>query len=215
MPVNKIKIIIADDHPLVIKGLQHILAHSSDMQLTGSYTNGRDLLKGLTTTTADVLVLDIHMPGQTGDELAEIINEKYPDIKILALTNEDSVYHIKTMLRKGVLGYILKTTDENILLNAIHTVHKGGQFLEPSLRERLVQDTVQTKKDSTTIPLLSDREKEVLRYVAQDLTSQQIAEKMFVSKRTVDYYRLCLITKLGVKNVGALVKKGIQLGYIE
>jgi len=74
---------------------------------------------------------------------------------------------------------------------------------------------VQTKKDSTTIPLLSDREKEVLRYVAQDLTSQQIAEKMFVSKRTVDYYRLCLITKLGVKNVGALVKKGIQLGYIE
>lgn len=215
MSTHKIKIIIADDHPLVIKGLQHILDHSKDMLLTASYTNGNELLKGLTTVPADVLVLDIHMPGQTGDELAEIISVQYPDIKMLALTNEDSVYHIKNMLRKGVLGYILKTTGEDILLDAIRTVHSGHQYLESSLRERLVQDTVQAKKDNSVAPILSDREKEVLRYIARDLTSQQIAEKMFVSKRTVDYYRLCLITKLGVKNVGALVKKGIQLGYID
>ena len=211
----KIKIAIADDHPLVIKGLQHILANSNDMELAGSYTNGRELLKALAAVQTDVLILDIHMPGQSGDELAEIISDQYPDIKMLALTNEDSVYHIKNMLRKGVLGYILKTTDEEILLDAIHTVNRGEQYLEGSLKERLVQDTLQAKKTNSADALLSDREKEVLRHIAMDLTSQQIADKLFVSKRTVDYYRLCLLTKLGVKNVGALVKKGIKLGYIE
>jgi len=185
------------------------------MELAGSYANGRELLKALTTVQTDVLILDIHVPGQSGDELAETISNQYPDIKILALTNEDSVYHIKNMLRKGVLGYILKTTDEETLLDTIHTVNRGEQYLEGTLKERLVQDTLQAKKTNSADALLSDREKEVMRYIAMDLTSQQIADKLFVSKRTVDYYRLCLLTKLGVKSVGALVKKGIKLGYIE
>jgi DNA-binding NarL/FixJ family response regulator len=211
----KLKIAIADDHPLVIKGLQHILSGSRDMELTGSYLNGKELLKGLVLNKVDVILLDIHMPGQTGDELAEIISIKYPDIKILALTNEDNVYHIKNMLRCGVHGYILKTTTENILLDAIRTVYSGKQYLETALSEKVIRDTVQAKRQISANPILSDREKEVLGYISLDLTSQQIAEKLFVSKRTVDYYRLCLLTKLGVKNVGALVKKGIQLGYIQ
>ena len=215
MPLSTIKIAIADDHPLVIKGLQHILAQNKEILLTGSYTNGKELLKGLATVETDVLVLDIHMPGQQGDELTEIISEQYPHIKILALTNEDSIYHVRNMLRKGAHGYILKTTDEDILLDAIRTVHRGEQYLETTIKERLLKDTLEAKKQNSAAPMLSDREKEVLRYLALDLTSQQIADKIFVSKRTVDYYRLCLITKLGVKNVGALVKKGIQLGYIE
>ena len=210
----KIKIVIADDHPLVIKGLHHILANNKNMQLTGSYTNGKELLKSVALAEADVLILDIHMPGQSGDELAEIISDRYPEIKMLALTNEDSVYHIKNMLRKGVHGYILKTSDEEILLDAIQTVYSGEQYLETALKERVIQDTLNAKKQASAVPLLSDREKEVLRYICLDLTSQQIAEKLFVSKRTVDYYRLCLLTKLGVKNVGALVRKGIQLGYV-
>jgi len=209
-----IKIVIADDHPLVIKGLQHILANNDDMELAGSYTNGQELLSGLSNTQPDVLVLDIHMPGQSGDELAEIISEKYPHVKMLALTNEDNVYHIKNMLRKGVHGYLLKTTGEESLLNAIRTVYRGEQYLETALKERMINDTLQAKKQTAAGPVLSDREKEVLRYIAMDLTSQQIAEKIFVSKRTVDYYRLCLLTKLGVKNVGALVKRGMQLGFI-
>ena len=210
-----IKIAIADDHPLVINGLKLILASNNKMELAGSYNNGRELLKGLKTCVPDVLVLDVHMPGQTGDELAEIIVEKYPTVKILALTNEDSVYHIKNMLRKGVHGYILKTTSEDILLDAILRVYKGEQYLETGLKEKVVQDTLQAKKQMSAGPVLSDREIEVLRYIAQDLTSQQIAEKIPVSKRTIDYYRLSMLTKLGVKNVGALVKKGIQLGLID
>src|ERR1043165_4299587 len=120
-----IKIAIADDHPLVINGLKLILANSKNMELTGSYNNGRELLNGLKQSVPDVLILDIHMPVQSGDEVADILIDQYPEMKILALTNEDNVYHIKNMLRKGVHGYILKTTREDILLEAILKIYKG------------------------------------------------------------------------------------------
>jgi DNA-binding NarL/FixJ family response regulator len=210
-----IKIAIADDHPLVINGLYYILDKCADMEITGSYINGKELLDGLTGALPDVLLLDIHMPGQSGEELAEIISEKYPQIKMLALTNEDNVYYIKNMLRKGVSGYILKTTREEILLHAIRKVNSGEQYLELTLKEKVIKDTLQAKKDVSAAPILSRREKEILHHIASDLTSQQIADKLFVSKRTVDNHRLSLLMKLGVKNVAALVKKGIQLGLID
>jgi len=209
-----IKVAIADDHPLVINGLKLILTNNKEMELVGSFSNGRELLNGLKTCLPDLLVLDIHMPGQKGDEIAEIILSQYPGIKILALTNEDSVYHIKNMLRKGVHGYILKTTSEDVLLDAILKVYNGEQYLETILKEKVIQDSLQAKKQISAGPVLSEREIEVLRYIALDMTSQQIADKIFVSKRTIDYYRLSMLTKLGVKNVGALIKKGIQLGLI-
>jgi len=209
------KIAIADDHPLVINGLHHILGNCPDMEIIGSYANGKELLLGLAMQQPDVLLLDIQMPGQTGDELAEIINEQYPAIKMLALTNQDNVYYIKNMLRKGVNGYILKTTREEILLDAIRTVNNGGQYLEPALKDKVLQDTLQARKQVSADPILSRREKEVLRLIALNLTSQQIADQLFISKRTVDNHRLSLLMKLGVKNVAALVKKAIQLGLIE
>jgi len=210
----KIKIAIADDHPLVIVGLSIILANN-DMHLTGSYNDGRELLAGLKSNTPDVLILDIHMPGQQGDELAGIITDQYPNIKILALTNEDSVYYVKSMHRKGAHGYILKTTSESVLVDAIRRVYHGEQYLETRLKEKVKQDTLQAKKRLSAGPVLTEREKEILRYISQDMTSAQIAEKISLSKRTIDYFRLSMLTKLGVKNVGALVKKGIQLGLIE
>jgi len=211
----KIRIAVADDQPLLIKGLEQLLTNNDDILLTGSYTTSAELYKGLGSKRADVLVLDIHMAAQTGiDELVEIVQARHPQIAILVFTNEDAMHSVKHMLQKGVTGYVLKTTSEDVLLDAVRAVHSGRQYLDPVLKERLVQDTLQTKKQNPAIPTLSEREKEVLRYIVMDLTSQQIADKIFVSKRTVDYYRLCLLTKLGVKSAGALVKKGIQLGFI-
>jgi len=210
-----IKIAIADDHPLVINGLHHILGNCADMEVTGSYANGSELLKGIAKVQPDVLLLDIQMPGQTGDELAEIISVQYPAIKMLALTNQDNVYYIKNMLRKGVHGYILKTSKEEILLEAIRTVYRGEQYLESSLKDKVVQDTLQAKKQLSADPILSRREKDVLQLISLNLTSQQVADKLFISKRTVDNHRLSLMMKLGAKNVAALVKKAIQLGLIE
>ncbi len=215
MSFPKIKITIVDDHPLVRSGLQHILSNSSDMEIIGSYNNGTELLAGIAANEPNVLLLDINMPGQTGDELAVIISEQYPLVKILALTNLDNVYYIKNMIRSGVHGYILKTTREEILLEAIRTVFAGDQYLEPALKDKVLIDALQTKRQTMADPVLSRREKEVLHFIASNLTSQQIADKLFVSKRTIDNHRLNLMIKLDVKNVAALVKKGVQLGLIE
>jgi len=211
----QIKLAIADDHPLVINGLSHILANCADMTITGTYQDGEELLKGIAGKQPDVLLLDIQMPGQTGDELADIISEKYPLVKMLVLTNLDNVFYIKHMLKKGVHGYILKTARENILLDAIRTVYNGEQYLEPVLKEKLLQDTLHSKQQRSTDPVLSRREKEVLQFIASNLTSQQIADKLFISKRTVDNHRMSLLMKMDVKNVAALVKKAIQVGMID
>jgi len=215
MTMYKIKIAIADDHPLVINGLRHILSNSADMEIIDSYNNGVELLAGIADKEPDVLLLDVQMPGQTGDELAVIISEQYPMIKMLALTNLDNVYYIKNMMRSGVHGYILKTTREEILLEAIRTVYNGEQYLEPVLKEKVLVDALQAKRQVYADPILSRREKEVLQFIAANLTSQQIADKLFVSKRTIDNHRLNLMVKLDVKNGAALIKKAIQLGLID
>lgn len=213
-PYN-IRIAIADDHPLVLNGLQHVLSNCTDMIITGCYNNGAELLNGISNSQPDVLLLDIQMPGQTGDELAAQISAQYPKIRMIALTNQDNVYYITTMIHNGVLGYILKTTREEILLEAIRTVYNFKQYLEPSLKEKMLTDTLYDKRGTPLTPVLSRREKEVLECIASDLTSQQIADKLFVSKRTIDSHRLNLMMKLDVKNSAALVKKGIQLGLIK
>jgi DNA-binding NarL/FixJ family response regulator len=209
------KVAVADDHPLVISGIHHILTHCPDMEVAGSYTTGAALLKGLETTLPDVLLLDIHMPGMGGDEVADALAEKYPSVKILVLTNEDNIYHIKNMLRRNVCGYLLKTTREDKLLEAIRTVFDGERYIEPALKDKIMQDTLQAKKQVSANMVLSRNEKEVLRLIASDLTSQEIADKLFMSKRTVDAHRLNLLTKLGAKNVASLVKRGLQLGLID
>jgi DNA-binding NarL/FixJ family response regulator len=211
----KIKIAIADDHPLVQMGLCHILSNSADMEIIGSYNNGAELLAGIATSKPDVLLLDIQMPGQTGDELAEIISSRYPSVRMLALTNQDNIYYIKAMLHRGATGYILKTAPEEILLDAIRTVHRGEQYLEPVLKEKVIQDALLAKKQNRSTPVLTRKELQVLQFIARNLTSQEIADLMYISKRTVDNHRMSLLMKLEVKNGAALVKKGLQMGLIE
>ena len=118
------------------------------------------------------------------------------------------------MIARGVLGYILKTTREEILLNAIRMVYTGKQYLEPALMDKLAAELKQEKMNAHLMPVLSRREKEVLQFIAQNLTSQEIADKMYLSKRTIDTHRLNLMLKLEVKNVAALVKKAIEVGLL-
>ncbi len=210
-----IKIAIIDDHPLVITGLRHILDGSANTEITGSYTKGKELLQAIAWEQPDVILLDIQLPGQTGDELVDIIKGKYPGIKILVLTNFDNVFYVRNMIKKGANGYVLKTTSEDILLEAITAVYKGEMYLEPVLREKVLLDNLQVKNTFTIEPVITRMEKEVLQLIAADMTSQQIADKLLLSKRTIDNYRLSLLMKLGVKNPAGLVKKAIQLGLID
>lgn len=213
--MNKIRIAIADDHPLILSGLKNVLSFTEDIEVSGTYTDGTALLDSFREGLPDVMVLDIHMAAQPGDELARNILKLYPGARILMLTNEDNVYYIRNLLQQGVLGYVLKTSPDEILVEAIRTVHAGLQFLEPPLKEKVLQHTLSTRQQRTQGPALTRREKEVLQLIASNFSSQEIADQLFISKRTVDNHRIGLLMKLGVKNSASLIKKAMDQGLLD
>lgn len=206
-----IRIAIVDDHPLLIKGLRSMLQHCTDIEITGTYNNGRELLLGLQSIQPDVLLLDIQMQGQMGDELALLLHKGYPNMMVLVLTNMEHDYYIKTMLEYGIKGYVLKSSDEMILLEAVRTVSKGQEYFDPVIRKQVAK----TQHGISQIPTLTRREKEILTLIASDLNSSDIATKLFLSKRTVDNHRANLLLKLDVKNTANLIKKALNLGLIK
>lgn len=210
-----IRIAIADDHPMVINGLQTMLSARQEIQLTDAYMNGEELLQGLEKNMPDVLLLDIQLPGKTGEELAPIVLKRYPDIKILTLTNFDSALYANNMLRHGVHGYLLKTTGQDVLIEAIKCVYNGGLFIEPSINEKIKKLDIRIQKTASTKSSLTTREKEILQLIVNGYTDPEIAETLFLSTHTVKNYRLNILVKLDAKNSVALVKKALQLGLVE
>ena len=189
-----------------------MLSHYDDMEVIGTYLNGEALLQGLKEEQPDVLLLDIQMQGQTGDDLAPALQRLYPDMMVLVLTNLEHRYYIKSMLQYGVRGYVIKSSDENILLEAIRAVAKGDLYFDPSIRKQALKEQ---KDNSGQFPSLTRREKEILRLITLDYSSKDIAEKLYLSNRTVENHRMHLLQKLGVKNSASLVKKAIEMGLIQ
>lgn len=185
-----------------------------DLNILDTYSNGEELLKGLKNQLPDVLLLDIQMPGLSGDALSRLIVSEYPNVKIIALTNLDTVFFIKTMFKAGALGYVLKTASEETILEAIRTVNDNKQFLERKLQESVLQSSLTTNHPAKN-PVLTQREQEILQMIAEDLTSKEIAERLFLSKRTIDHHRNNLLLKLDVKNTAALIKKAISMDLLQ
>jgi len=210
----KTRVVILDDHPLILNGLQNIISKYDDIEIVGTYLSGKDLLKELNKKQPDIAILDISMPDQRGDEVARIVYQQYPKITMLALTNLDNIYYVKSMLQQGVLGYILKSASEEILIQAIRVINKGGQFLDPLIKSRLQHDKISIARQAAHGTVLTRREKDVLKLLAENFTSQEIADKLFLSKRTIDSHRLNLLLKLEVKNTAALIKKCIDMGLL-
>ncbi|RYZ31886.1 MAG: response regulator transcription factor [Sphingobacteriales bacterium] len=208
-----IKVAITDDNPLVINGIEKVLAHYPNFELTGTYDNGDALLAGLEQQAPDVLLLDIQMPGKGGEELARIISQRYPAIHILALTGFDTPVYVRSMMQSGCKGYLLKNIDQKVLIEAIETVYRGEQYIESSLKEELLNNMLKLKSARpSTLPDLTPREKDVLLLIVEEYTSVEIAEKLFLGRRTVEKYRLQLLQKLQVKNTAGLVKVALKMG---
>lgn len=210
-----IKVTMADDHPVVLKGLQKILEEDGNITVLDRCSNGDDLLNILKKRQPDVLLLDIQMPGKQGAELSKIISETYPNIPILTLTNLNQSFHVRDMFMNGAKGYVLKTSDPFILMQAIESVHEGRQYIDPILREQMVHDMLESKSNTDGTPILTKREKEILQHIANELTSQEIAKKLFISLSAVENHRLNLLFKLNAKNAVGLVKKAMNLGLIK
>jgi DNA-binding NarL/FixJ family response regulator len=210
-----IRIAITDDHPLVIVGLKQVLGLHPRMQVIAEFSSGTALLEGIELAQPDILLLDVQLPDIQGPELARTISKKYPRTGILALTSLDNVFHAKTMLQHGCLGYLLKNSDPAILVEAIEHVHRGEQFLEPSIREELLLNLSRTKKQAAgLLPQLTRREKEILQLIVAEHTNQEIADKLFLSERTVKNHRMSLLHKLNVKNSIGLARIALELGLV-
>lgn len=205
-----IRLAITDDQVIILNGLQKILADVQNIKITGIYNNGDELLEGIASKQPDILLLDIQMPGKSGIELAAIITKQYRNIKIIALTNIDVVAQIRKILQQGVMGYLLKDASPETIINAIETVHGGEQYIQEQLRQQLLSSL----SANNAKQIVTRREKEILQLIVDEFTNQEIAEKLFLSLRTVENHRNNLLQKLDVKNTAGLVKVAIQEGLV-
>lgn len=206
---------LVDDHPAILNGLQMILAAFPHIQVLGAYTNGAQLMASLAIEQPDVLMMDIQLPGEDGISLCKKVTTSWPYVKVIVFTNCNDRHYVKSMFQHGAAGYLLKTADGHIIQTAIDTVVKGGQYVHEELKEVMFQQILSNKRNDLYTPTLTRREREVVTLVAQGLSNQEIAERLFLSVRTIENHRFNLIQKLDVKNTAALVKKAIELGLVE
>jgi DNA-binding NarL/FixJ family response regulator len=205
-----INLAITDDQAIILNGLQKILADVPNIRITGIYNNGDELLEALVKQQPDVLLLDIQMPGKSGIELAAIITKTYKNIKIIALTNVDVLTQIKKILQQGVLGYLLKDASPEVIVKAIETVNAGDQYIQEGLKQQLLNSLSMLNARQ----IVTRREKEILQMIVDEFTNQEIADKLYLSLRTVENHRNNLLQKLKVKNTAGLVKIAIQEGLV-
>ncbi len=202
-----IRVFIVDDHPVVIEGIHALLMNEKDIIWAGQAMNGPSCLGFFVTNTADVVLMDISMPGMDGVELCSIMKEKYPGVFILGLSTFNQGLYIKKMMEKGASGYILKNSSKEELIKAIHVVHEGGIYFSGEAGEALATYQRSSKNE---LPVLTPREKEILSLIAEGYTNPQIAEKIFLSQFTVDSHRKNLLAKLNVKNTASLIKLAVE-----
>ncbi len=211
-----IKVSILDDQYIVLNGIQQMLTGNATVSLTGMFRNKAELAEGLQHSEPDVLLLDIRMPDEDGISIAEWLSVQWPRIRILALTNFDTTSYVTKMMQAGVKGYLLKNTDLNTLIDAICCVYNDQQYIEPGLKEQIINESLQQKKPKGHIPVLTKREKEILRLIVKDhASSKEIADKLFLSLRTVESHRYHLFQKLDVKNAPGLVAKALEMGLLQ
>lgn len=192
-----------------------MLSNYSQIHLIASYSDGAALLKGLQNSLPDVLLLDIQMPGKTGDELVPVLLKKYPDLRILTFTNFESMLYAHSMLRLGVKGYILKSSSPDLVLEAIHKIHNGEDFFDPAIKDKLTEFSTKAKKEAFIKPQLTTREKEILQLLVDGNSSHEISETLFIGIRTIDFYRSNILLKMDCKNTAELTKKALLLGMVK
>ncbi len=211
----KTTITIADDHPMVIEGIMNMLRPFEQFEIISSYHSGDSLLKGLAERAPEVLLLDLHFPDTTGNYLVRNIKPRYPRINIIAVTGVSDPFEIHDMMQHGCSGFVRKTADKSILVEAIETVCAGATYIEPPLKEILLQYVLQAGQTTTLQVKLTERENEVLQLIAEGMTNKEIADRLFLSHRTVGHHRFSLYEKFGVNNTATLIKAAVLSRFIQ
>ena len=212
----KKKIIIVDDHNMFADGLSSILSQEKDIEIVLTSSSANQVLKYLSINTQekiDLVITDINMPEMDGIELNAHIKKTYPSIKTLVISMLHDAKKIKALTEANVNGYVPKNTPVQELIVAIHTILNGQNYFTSSIKELLMSVLLDANKNEEME--LTKREIEVLKFIAQEFTSQEIADKLFLSKHTIESYRKNLISKLGVRNLAGLTRYAIEHGIVD
>lgn len=210
-----ITIVMAEDHQMLIDGVQSFFEYDDAVNIIGTVNNGEDLVKLVRLKQPKLVITDIRMPKMDGIEATKVIKKQFPHMYVLALTMFDQPDAIKQMLDAGASGYLLKNSGIKMLSNAITTVANGGTFFDPNVAFNFMNDYIDNnvtvgKSDKT---ILSKREKEILQLIANGNTSKEISSALFIAKTTVDTHRKNMIRKLNLSGSNDLIKYAIDKKY--
>jgi DNA-binding NarL/FixJ family response regulator len=203
-----IKIFITDDHYMIVEGIRALLQREESIEWMGHAMTGASCLAFLQRQQPDVLLLDINLPDRSGIDLCREIHAQYPAICIIGLSSFNQQSYITKMMDEGAAGYLLKNASREELIEGIQTVMEGKKFLSQEAAQVMAQPA------HAKIPVLTRREKEVLGLIAEGMTNNAIAEKLFISTTTVDTHRKNLLTKFDVKNTANLIRLAAQYQFI-
>ncbi len=209
-----IRVMIADDHNMFVEGIESILEGHERIQVVSKCYTGTDVFVKMPQANPDVILLDINLPGMNGLEVCQKLSKEYPEVKVLALSMHNEESFVTEILKFGAQGYILKNTGKKELISAIETIHNGQSYFSEEVTETIMKGLVNqrtgSKKSATLTPKISRREKDVLELIMKEHTTQEIADTLFISLKTVESHRRSLLTKLGVRNTAGLVRVAIE-----
>ena len=218
---EKIRILVADDHAVLRAGLKMLLEAQPDMEVVGEAATGKEAVELASLLAPDVVLLDITMPGMEDFRAMRELREKAPCAKILILTMHNHKGYLKRALREGASGYVVKKAADVELILAIRAVYRGDLYIHPSMTRALLEEALEEEVAGSeglirpSPDILSPREQEILRLVALGYTNSQIAEKLFISVKTVETYKARIKEKLGLKTRAALVRYALQQGLLK
>ena len=210
--MNEIKLIIADDHELFRKGLAELLRKQDDIKIVKSVGDGLEFMELINSQfEADIVLLDITMPNMDGFQVLKELKTSNSDIKPIVISMHNDGNYIAKCAKMGAYGYLLKNTDEAELILAIRSVSSGKKYFSAEISEKMI-NFMSTQSISENV--LSNKETEVLGLISKGLTTKEIAEKLFVSSRTIETHRANILKKLEVKNTAELIKKAAKINLI-
>ena len=208
------KLVIADDHRIVREGLRWMLSNEPEIEIVGEAENGQDLLDLLGHTATDIVLLDVRMPGMSGFEALSRVRSLVPEVRVIILSMHDEPAYVKEAVELGASGYLLKSTDRDELIRALHEVALGRPYVQGEITGPLLRELADPAGPGT-VPRLNDRELEVLRLVAQGLKNKQVAHELGLSEETVKTQLKSVFARLEVKSRSEAVAVGLRSGLIE
>ena len=215
---DRIKIILADDHRIFRKGLKSLLSERENIEVMAEADNGDEAVDAVRKHKPEIVVMDIAMPKMDGIEATRHIRERFPDTEVIVLSMHAKKAYIDQVLKAGAKGYVLKDSDEENLLSAIDTVHNGGYYLDSPVADQVLSDYFRDKSKGDLkkqADPLSEREREVLRLLAEGHSNQEVADTLYISRKTVENHRANIVRKTGIQGQVGLTKYAARIGLID